>query len=500
LSAPTRDGSVVAAPARRSLGFALSSTGGQHLPSQAGEDPAHTFFAGANTDSRAVRPGQLFVAIKGARVDGFEYCAQAVSLGAAVLMVPAARGRPPGCDDVPVLAVDDPVLALGRLASACRDEFAGRVVGVTGSNGKTTTKELIAAALSSVGPVLHTPGSFNTEVGLPLTVLSATGQEAFWVLEMGMRGLGEIAYLCRLARPHVGLVTNVFPVHIERLGSLSAVARAKGEMFSGLTDEGVAVLPAEVPLLEGEARHLPEPRKRRFAGVPGRRASLPGLARGTRVLDFVPMGAAGSRVRFDVGGAPYVLDLPLAGEHNAANAAAALSVILALGLPVGPAVRSMTKVSLPPHRSLPVPAGGRIVLDDCYNANPTSTRAALATVASSVGAAGGKAFAILGDMLELGPDEAELHRAVGAEVVRRGFAGLGAVGSLGRYVAEGARAAGLDAARICTTDDPVKVAAAIAAWTSPGDWILVKASRAARLERAVDALVQMLENNPPPSS
>jgi UDP-N-acetylmuramyl pentapeptide synthase len=172
---------------------------------------------------------------------------------------------PAGCEGVPVIAVADVRRALGDLARAVRARFKGRVVGVTGSNGKTTTKELIAAALSVAGTVLRTQGNLNTDVGLPMTVLESTEEEDFWVLEMAMRARGEIAYLADIGKPHVGVVTNVAGAHLERLGSIEEVARAKGEIFHGLADGGVAVLPADEPLLEKEASHLPEERKLRFA-------------------------------------------------------------------------------------------------------------------------------------------------------------------------------------------------------------------------------------------
>jgi len=474
----------VTKPAKRTLAFACKSMGGTVVGAPAAL--ATTRFAGAASDSREVKPGRLFFALPGERVDGFDFCGAAAQEGAAAVVVAAGRSRPAGCSGIPVVAVADPRKALGDLAAAVRKQYRGRVVGVTGSNGKTTTKELIAAALSPGSQVLRTQGNLNTDVGLPLTVLEATGKEDFWVLEMAMRAPGEIAYLARIAEPHVAVVTNVAGAHLGRLGSLDAVARAKGEIFGGLTADGIAVLPVDEPRLELEVATLPEARKRRFgfAGAGSARAVV-------RIMEFIPAGAAGSLVRLAVGYEPVVVRLPLAGEHNARNAAAALAVSNALGVPLLPAAAALQRATLPPHRSHVLSLNGRTVLDDCYNANPTSMSAALRTLVGSTGQFG-RGFAILGDMLELGEAAAALHQAIGEEAAKIGVAGLAGVGSLGSKIVEGATAAGLPPSRAMVFDDPEAAAQTVSSWSAPGDWILVKASRGMHLERAVEALRKKL--------
>ncbi len=476
---------MMPAPAQRELSFAVRAMQGSLL----GGVAADGAFAGAASDSRGDLRGRLFFALPGEQVDGFDHCGSAAAAGATAVVIAAGRQPPAGCEAIPVIAVRDPRAALAHLARAVRAEFRGRVVGVTGSNGKTTTKELVAAALGSSGVVHRTSGNLNTDVGLPLTVLDATGNEAFWILEMAMRARGEIAALASIATPQVGLVTNVAAAHLGRLGSLDEIARAKGEIFAGLSPDGIAVLPADEPRLEALARHLPESRKVRFSGLGARSGFLPWAT--VRVLDMIAMGARGSVVRLSAGTEPLVVRMPLGGEHNARNAAAAIAVAAALGVPLLPAAAALADAILPPHRSRVLQAAGRFVLDDCYNANPASMTAALQTVAAATGGAR-RAYAILGDMLELGEQADASHRELGREVAGYRFSGLAAVGAQGARMIESATQAGLAASHAMCTEDPAAAAAAVAGWSKPGDWILIKASRGVRLERAVDAVVACL--------
>ena len=466
--------------ARRPLEVALRAMNGTLLRPGARAPQ----FAGASADSRAVQAGQLFFALSGERVDGFDFAGKAAAAGAAGIVVARSRGLPAGCEETAVIAVDDPRRALGDLARAARVEFRGRVVAVTGSNGKTTTKELCAAALGPLGQVLRTPGNFNTDVGLPLTILSASGREAAWVLEMAMRAPGEIAYLTEIAQPEIGIITNVAAAHLETLGSIEGVARAKGELFAGLGAEATAILPADDPLIAAQAAPIPPERRLTF----GDRS-----AGDVRVLDFIPAGAAGSVVRYAVRRMPVVARLPLGGAHNARNGGAALAAALAAGISPVAAATALETVALPPHRSATLAAAGRTILDDCYNANPASMAAALAGLAAAAGA--GRRFAILGDMLELGPGAEAAHRALG-RAAGADLSGLAAVGAFAPVVVDEARAAGLPAGRAVVAASPEEAAAALAPWTAAGDWILVKASRGLRLERAVEALQGALGGAP----
>jgi UDP-N-acetylmuramoyl-tripeptide--D-alanyl-D-alanine ligase len=462
--------------ARRTIDFAARAMKG----TVAKTGTRGSTFAGAAADSRAVAPEQIFFALPGERVDGFDFVGQAVAAGAAAVVVANHRGLPTGAGDATVIAVDDPRRALGDLARAARAAFGGRVVAVTGSNGKTTTKELCAAALGPLGEVMRTPGNFNTDVGLPLTILSASGAEAAWVLEMAMRALGEIAALTEIARPEIGIITNVAAAHLETLGSIEGVARAKGELFAGLGPEGIAVLPADDPLIAAQAAPVAPERRLTFGGRSGG---------DVRLLDFVAAGASGAVARYAVRGTPVVARLPLGGAHNARNGAAALAAALAAGVSPVAAARGLETVTLPPHRSATLAAGGRTILDDCYNANPASMAAALAGLAAT--SAGGRRFAILGDMLEIGAGAEAAHRALGRAAGTE-LAGLVAVGAFAPSVIAEARAAGLPEARAVVAPSPEAAAAALVPWTAAGDWILVKASRGLRLERAVEALCAAL--------
>jgi UDP-N-acetylmuramoyl-tripeptide--D-alanyl-D-alanine ligase len=435
--------------------------------------------AGVSTDTRALAAGALFVALRGERFDAHDFLAEAAARGAAAAVVTAlrqAQGGRPYAGPMPLLEVPDTLVALGAIARHHRERFDLPVVGVTGSNGKTTTREMLAAILARRGPVLRSEGNLNNEVGVPLTLLGLGPQHRHAVIEMGMSHPGEIARLAAMARPQVGVVTLAAPAHLAGLGSVEAVADAKAVLYQGLPPGGVAVANADDPRMldraEASGRRLIT-----FSAGPERRGDV-------AVLE-VSQGAGGLRFVLSVGNRALPVHVPaLVGAHNAANAAAAAAAAVALGVPDRDVVEGLREVR-PVGRRLRLETlpSGLALLDDCYNANPASMRAALATLAALSG--GRRPAAVLGDMLELGAAEAEAHRALGEEAARAGVRLLAAFGPASRGTAEAARAAGLPAFH---TEDPDQLSAWARAQLDPGDLLLVKGSRGMRLERLVEAL------------
>jgi UDP-N-acetylmuramoyl-tripeptide--D-alanyl-D-alanine ligase len=432
--------------------------------------------AGVSTDTRTVSAGALFVALRGERFDAHDFLGEAAARDAAAAVVAEARSGDPS--PLPRLAVRDTLAALGALAHVHRARFAIPVVGITGSSGKTTTREMVAAILATRGPVLKTEGNLNNEVGVPHTLFGLDASHQAAVVEMGMNHPGEIARLTAIAMPQVGIVTLVAPAHLEGLGTLDAIADAKAELYAGLPEGGIAIANAD------DARVL------KRAQASGRRMLTFSAAKGRRgdvvVLEVVSQGEDGLRFVLGVGNREVPVHIPgLVGAHNATNAAAAAAAAIALGCTDREIARGLAAVR-PVGRRLRVEvlSSGLRLLDDCYNANPTSMSAALRTV-TALAAPGGRAVAVLGDMLELGPLEAEAHRALGEEAARAGLAALAAFGPRSRGTAEAARGAGLAAFHTEELDPLV-------AWTRatvrPGDVLLVKGSRGMKLERLVEAL------------
>jgi UDP-N-acetylmuramoyl-tripeptide--D-alanyl-D-alanine ligase len=399
----------------------------------------------ATIDSRAAGPGDLFVGLPGERVDGGRFAPQALAAGAwGVLVAPehadAARCAPPGV----LIAADDPLLALGRLATAWRRALGCRVVGITGSVGKTSTKDILQAMLAQRLRTAANRENLNTEIGLPLTVLEAPAGTEALVLEMGMRGPGQVAQLAAIAEPDVAVITAIAPVHLELMGSIEAIAAAKAELVAGLRPGATAVVPAGEPLLE-----------------PHRRADV-------STVTFGPGG--------DVDALPDGLVLPFTSAHMRRNALAALAAARAVG--VEPDGELGVALSSFRGQRLELP-GGIVVVNDCYNANPMSMRAALDDLAAS---ASGRRVAVLGDMLELGPDEARFHAEAGAQARAAGVEVLVAVGSRAARIAE-AFGAGAE-----TLPDAAAAAARMPALVRPGDTVLVKGSRGVGLEVVAEAL------------
>ncbi len=411
---------------------------------------------GFATDSRGVAPGDLFLAIRGEKVDGHAYVSQAFASGAAAALVEQTV-------EGPHLLVEGIVEALAHFGRSLRDEFGGPVVGLTGSAGKTTTKELLAAALSPLGPVVKTPGNRNTEYTSPLLWADLDRGTKAVVVELAMRGFGQIAHLASIAQPTVGLITNVGHSHLLQVGDRGGIARAKGELLVALPSDAPCVLPADDDYLD-TLREIAD----------GRRVLTFGFAESAdcRVTEYRAISLSHSSVRLRVFGETCAFSIPAAGRHLATNAAAAVLAARVVGVPLDEVETAMTKAELPPMRMETVERSGATILLDAYNAAPNSVLAALETLIETPVA--GRRLAVLGEMRELGETTEEAHRTVGLAAaslddvifvgetasLMRDAAGKGEVGSLGdvRVFLDGLK---------------------------PGDVVLVKGSRSLGLERAL---------------
>jgi len=420
-------------------------------------------------DSRLDCTGQLFVALRGDRFDAHNFVAEASRNGAVAALVERRVDV-----DLPQWIVDDTRLTLGRLAAVWRNRFTGRVIAITGSNGKTTCKEMIAAVLGQAGSVRASAGNLNNDIGMPLALLSARSQD-FLVLEMGASHPGEISYLTRIGRPHIAVITNAGRAHLEGFGSVEGVARAKGEIAQGLPADGTFVVPSDSPWT-GLWQKLAAGRPVLTCG--------PGDSADVRA-EVEAVGSVwdedGFRTSFRVrsGGSDLDLDLRLAGTHNVRNALIAVGVASLLG--VGPeAIRAgLTGLKplagrLYPRRSKEGPR----LIDDSYNANPESVQAGIDVLMSLPG----RHFLVLGDLGELGPEAEELHRRVG-EGARA--AGVDALYTVGRLSALAAEAFGLGGKHF---SDQASLISDLRVRLRTDDLVLVKGSRLAAMERVADAL------------
>jgi UDP-N-acetylmuramoyl-tripeptide--D-alanyl-D-alanine ligase len=431
---------------------------------------------GVSIDSRTIEVGEAFFAIAGHQQDGHRYLADAAGRGASCLVVHALPDDPPAT--VSLILVDDTTVALGRFAARHRRRFSIPVVAVTGSNGKTTTKELIAAALGTRFAVLKSAASFNNQWGLPLTLLGLGPEHQAAVVEIGTNRPGEIAALTALAAPTVGVVTIVVAQHTEFLGSIEGVREEKAALVRGLPASGTAVLNADDPRVASMARDT-DARVVTFGTTPAADVHLASEIRDDRdgLAFILACGNERAAVR-----------LALAGRHNAANALAAAAAGVALGLSLAEIARGLGAARPVKGRCAWRAAGGVEILDDTYNANPISLRAALETVAARPRR--GRLVVVLGDMLELGDIADEAHREAGRQIAACGADEFLGVGPRARLAAVEAQAHGLAEARsVNTFEDTV---AHLLKRLAPGDVVLVKASRGMRLERVVDALLARL--------
>jgi len=437
---------------------------------------AATGFAGASVDSRRIVPGSLFVALAGEREDGHSYVPAALRAGAAGALVGRAVELPPGSAGF-LVQVTDPLHALQELAAWWRSRFPARVVGITGSTGKTLAKETVADVLSRGFRVLRNEGNLNSESGLPMALLNLDAAHELAVLEMSMYTVGEIARLAEIAMPEVGVVLAVHPTHLERAGSIERIAQAKSELPAALPASGLAVLNAD------------DPRVAAMRGVTAAAVCTFGLGSGAdvRATDVTSRGVEGTDFTLTAPWGERRLHSGTPGRHLVPHALAAAAVAHHFGEPTEEVAIALAVGSRAAHRmEIREAASGTILVDDTYNASPVSVRAALEFVAETPIAAGRRRLAVLGDMLELGPDEERLHREVGSAAAL--LDGLLAVGPRARWIAEAATAAGL--ARVATTDDVEQATLALERELAPGvgDLLLVKGSRGVELDRLVEAI------------
>jgi UDP-N-acetylmuramoyl-tripeptide--D-alanyl-D-alanine ligase len=445
---------------------------------------------GGAVDSRRVEPGNAFFALSGDRTDGHRFLRDAAARGAAALVV--SRDLPGDeLDELAALAdggvaivrVPDSLRALHAVAGAWRSRFAPLVVGVTGSVGKTSTKEAVATVLAARWHVLRSEGNENNEIGLPLTLLRLDRSHDVAVVEMGMYVAGEIAELAAIARPGVGVVTAVRGVHLERAGSIDEIERGKGQLVEALPDDGAAVLNGD------------DPRVRRMASRTRARAVTYGFDPGNDVVaDAVePAGAEGSRFVLRTGArttafapAASAVRLPVPGRHSVENALAAAAVGLVLGLDSGTIVAGLERGWSAAHRTQLIRAGGWLLLDDSYNAGPDSMMAALDLLTTLPG----RHVAVLGEMLELGPDASALHHEVGRHAAGRADLVV-VVGDGARPIAGGAREAGMPPELVVEVPDRAAALARLRSLLAAGDTVLFKGSRGAALDELVAAVVDL---------
>lgn len=433
---------------------------------------------GAAVDSRRVEPGNLFVALPGERTDGHDHLVDAARAGAAALLVSRPGPVPDAVGDVSVITVARPLPALHAIAAAWRRQFQPLVVGITGSIGKTSTKEAVAAVLATRMTTLRTAGNENNEIGVPLTVMRLGPEHQALVLEMGMYVEGEIADLVRVGQPRIGVVTTIQPVHLSRIGTIEAIEAEKGRLVEALPGNGAAILNAD------------DPRVRRMATRTSARVILYGAAEDADVRAGDAVSTAdGSRFVLRLAGREREVSIPRLGRHAIQNALAAAAVGLAAGLSMDDIAAGLAVEPTAPHRGELIRLAGVTIIDDTYNAAPASMLAAIDLLSTLPG----RRIAVLGEMLELGPGHLAGHRRVGRAaaatadllvVVGRGAAGI----------AEGAIAAGFDANRILRAADRDAAHDLLLPRLAAGDAVLVKASRGIALDLLVESLRRDLES------
>jgi len=458
----------------------VSVTGGTLL-----QGSADTMVNGVFTDSRAIEPGGLFVAFAGEQVDGHDYLDQAIASGARALLVTRSADEMGDVVEsatrrnVAIVQVSDVLAAVQALAQHHRERLFCPVIGVTGSTGKTTTKEFLAAVLGTRMKVVSTQGNRNNELGVPLTVMDAGADTDVLIVEMAMRGRGQIAELCRIARPTMGLVTNVGMSHIELLGTQESIADAKAELVEAIREEGVV-------FLNGDDA---------FSAALALSSRAPIVTYGlgdscdVRAVDITVDDQSLASFEIIVGEVTTPVSLAVPGRHNVYNALAAAAIAMRLGLEPDRISEGLAGASAGEMRMQSfTSAGGVHVINDAYNANPTSMRAAIETLAGIASAE--RRIAVLGDMAELGSLAELAHFRIGEELAGKPVDVLVTVGERASRIADGARAEGMEPDRVRPCATPEEASEVLDDLLEPGDVVLVKASRVMGLERVVEGIVE----------
>ena len=448
--------------------------------SAAGDYPRDESVQGYSIDSRTVRSGELFFAVKGERLDGHDFVAAALDKGAAAAVVRNDQLGRYG-SKARLLAVEDTLTALQTLATAVRKVWGKPLIGVTGSAGKTTTKEATAHVLGSHFRVLKSEGNFNNHFGLPLMLLKLEPEHDVAVIEMGMSHTGEIRALAKIAQPEVGVVTNVAPVHLEFFASVADIARAKYELIESLPASGTAVLNADDEYVSQFGR-----------GFKGRVVRY-GVSSGAdvRVENVRSRGAGGSEFDVVIGAIRERVRLPLVGEHNILNALAAVAVGLDRGLKPAEAVAALATLAPADKRGQVLQLGNITVINDCYNSNPKALRAMVDALAAMPAT---RRVVVAGEMLELGPAGEAMHREAGQHIAEKKIDVLLGVRGMAQAMVDAARAAGGRAEFVAGPEDAGKW---LAGETRDGDVVLLKASRGVKLEKALETWKAQCEVSSP---
>jgi UDP-N-acetylmuramoyl-tripeptide--D-alanyl-D-alanine ligase len=442
---------------------------------------------GISTDTRTLRAGNLFIALPGKNFDGHDCLPTAAEKGAAGLLIRIDQGGKPGAGTkgLPVIGVPDTLRALGDIASAWRRRFSLPVVAITGSSGKTTTKEMLSAVASRSRKVLATEGNLNNLIGLPQTLLNIRKEHELAVVEMGTNSPGEIARLAVIAQPDIGLITNIGPAHLEGLGSIEAIREEKGALFQVMKGQGTAIINRDddaVGILAGRWR--------------GNRITF-GLKSGADITAWRVETAGPEGVCFNlvIGGIEVPVHLAAPGLHNVENALAAGAAAWALGFDREAIAAGLaTFCPVPGRMEIRRLGNGAFLILDTYNANPASTRESLKTLQDL--RREGRAAAILGDMLELGAQARELHEEVGGLLVKTGVDRVFLKGALSRSTAAGAIKNGFPKEGIAFFDDPEEVLASLRSFLKKDDWLLIKGSRMMKMEVVAESIISQFDLKP----